>query len=50
MRIGRHNHSQAITENVTSIDAGAWAEGVYVWKVLSGARIVESGKWVKEKE
>lgn len=45
---GRLIHSQTITENVTGIDAGAWAEGIYVWKVLSGERIVESGKWVKE--
>lgn len=45
---GRLLHSQSITENVTSIDAGTWAEGAYVWKVLSGERIVESGKWVKE--
>jgi hypothetical protein len=26
---GRLVHSQAITENVTGIDAGGWAEGVY---------------------
>ena len=33
---GRLVHSQGITENVTSINAEAWAEGVYVWKVYSG--------------
>ena len=50
---GRLIHSQGITENATSIDAGAWAEGVYVWKVYSGVStgsttLAESGKWVKE--
>ena len=58
---GRLVHSQGITENVTSIDAEAWAEGVYVWKVYSGVStlrqssatagsttLVESGKWIKE--
>lgn len=45
---GRLVHGQSITENVTSINAGAWAKGAYVWKVLSGERIVEGGKWVKE--
>ena len=33
---GRLIHCQGITENVTSINAEAWAEGVYVWKVYSG--------------
>ena len=32
---GRLVHSQALTENVTAIDAGDWAEGVYVWKVYT---------------
>lgn len=41
-------HSQALTENVTAIDAEDWAEGVYVWKVMSNGKIVETGKWVKE--
>ena len=58
---GRLVHSQAITENVTGIDAGGWAKGVYVWKVYSGVStlrpgsatagsttLVESGKWIKE--
>ncbi len=33
---GKLVHSQEIAENVTSINAEAWAEGVYVWKVYSG--------------
>ena len=45
---GRLIHSQAITENVTRIDAGDWAEGVYVWKVVADGKEVEIGKWVKE--
>ena len=56
---GRLVHSQALTEHVTAIDAGDWAEGVYVWKVYVGGpstgsgtavsgTLVEKGKWVKE--
>ena len=58
---GRLVHSQGITENVTSINAEAWSEGGYVWKVYSGVStlrqssatagsttLVESGKWIKE--
>jgi hypothetical protein len=44
---GRIIHSQALTENVTAIDAVDWAEGVYVWKVMADGKEVESGKWVK---
>ncbi|MBR0178453.1 MAG: T9SS type A sorting domain-containing protein, partial [Bacteroidales bacterium] len=44
---GRIIHSQALTENVTAIDAGDWAEGVYVWKVMANGKEVESGKWIK---
>ena len=45
---GRFVHSQAITENLTTIDAGDWAEGVYVWKVMANGKEVEIGKWVKK--
>ena len=53
---GRLVHSQALTENVTPIDATDWAEGVYVWKVYTSndgpstgsATLAETGKWVKE--
>ena len=50
---GRLIHRQAITENVTGIDAGGWAEGVYVWKVMVGpstssGTLAETGKWIKE--
>ncbi len=50
---GRLVHSQAITENVTSIEATDWAAGVYVWKVIAGTSTgsvteVENGKWIKE--
>ena len=44
---GRLVHSQALTENVTAIDAGGWAEGAYVWKVIADGKAVEIGKWVK---
>ncbi|MBO7616166.1 MAG: T9SS type A sorting domain-containing protein [Bacteroidales bacterium] len=45
---GRLIHSQAITENVTGIDAGDWAEGIYVWKVISNGKEAETGKWIKQ--
>ena len=53
---GRLIHSQALTENVTAIDATEWAEGVYVWKVYtsnggpstSSGTLAKTGKWIKE--
>ena len=45
---GRLVHSQALTENVTAIEAGGWAKGIYVWKVISNGKEAESGKWIKE--
>jgi hypothetical protein len=51
---GRLIHSQALTENVTAIDATDWALGVYVWKVYttgvstSSTTLAETGKWVKK--
>ena len=45
---GRLVHRQDITENVTAIDAGGWAEGVYVWKVIVDGKEAEVGKWIKE--
>ena len=53
---GRLVHRQDITENVTGIDAGGWAEGVYVWKVYTtnggfstgSGSLAETGKWIKE--
>ena len=45
---GRIIHSQGITENVTSIDAGGWSEGDYVWKVYVNNKEAESGKWIKQ--
>ncbi len=45
---GRLVHRQAITENVTGIDAEGWADGVYVWKVMTNGKEAEIGKWVKE--
>ena len=45
---GRLIHSQTLTENVTGINAGEWAEGVYVWKVYTNNKEVENGKWIKE--
>ena len=45
---GKLIHSQALTENVTAIDTGDWAEGVYVWKVIVEGKEAEVGKWIKE--
>ena len=45
---GRLVHSQALTENVTAINAADWAEGVYVWKVHSNNKEAENGKWMKQ--
>ena len=45
---GRLMHRQDITENVTGIDAGGWAAGSYVWKVMADGREAECGKWIKE--
>ncbi|MCQ2303987.1 MAG: T9SS type A sorting domain-containing protein [Bacteroidales bacterium] len=45
---GRLVAQQPLTETETVLDATNWAKGAYVWKVLSGERIVEGGKWVKE--
>ena len=46
--IGRLIHHQAILENVTAIDARDWPSGLYVWRVYSDDREVESGKWMKK--
>ena len=45
---GRMVHSQALTENVTAIDAEGWADGVYAWKVYTDNKVVENGKWIKQ--
>jgi hypothetical protein len=45
---GRLMHSQALTDNVTAINATDWAEGVYVWRVVVNGSEAESGKWIKE--
>ena len=50
---GRLVHNQEITDNITSINAGNWSSGAYVWKVMAGISTgsvieAESGKWIKE--
>ena len=45
---GRLVHSQALTENVTAIDAIVWPTGVYIWKVVVNGKEAESGKWIKQ--
>ena len=51
---GRFVHSQALTEQVTTIDAGDWPSGVYVWKVYTtgisngSTTLAETGRWIKE--
>lgn len=51
--LGRMVHSQAVSEEVTAINAQDWPSGVYVWKVFTGVptgstTLAETGKWVKE--
>ena len=51
--IGRHVHSQEITENFISINAEGWPAGAYVWKVYTSpstgsGTLMETGKWIKE--
>jgi len=45
---GRLIHSQAITENVTTINAEEWASETYIWKVMVDGKVAESGKWIKK--
>ena len=45
---GRLVHGQALMENVTAIDAEGWAEGVYVWNVITNGKVAETGKWINE--
>ena len=45
---GRLIHHQEITDETTSINAGNWASGSYVWKVISNGEETETGKWIKE--
>ena len=53
---GRLIHGQALTQQVTAIDATDWVKGVYVWKVyvsdggpsMGSGTLVETGKWIKE--
>ena len=45
---GRLMHRQAITENVTTINAESWPSGTYIWKVISNGKLAESGKWIKK--
>jgi hypothetical protein len=45
---GRMVHNQEITDNITSINAGNWSSGAYVWKVMTNGMEAESGKWIKE--
>lgn len=37
---GRLIHSQALTENMTAINAENWPSGVYVWSVMMGTELV----------
>ena len=45
---GRIVHSQEITENITAINTKNWSDGIYLWKVISNGKEVESGKWIKQ--
>ena len=45
---GKLVYRQAVTDEITRIDAAAWTSGVYVWKVMANDKEVETGRWVKE--
>ena len=53
---GKLIYNQEIIENITSINAGAWSAGTYIWKVYTNqdgpstgsGTLVETGKWIKE--
>ena len=45
---GKFLRYQRITDNVTTIDVSWLDSGMYVWKVISNGKEVESGKWIKE--
>ena len=50
---GKIVYNQEITDNITSINAGNWSSGAYVWKVVASTSTgsvieAESGKWIKE--
>ena len=45
---GKLVYRQAVTDEITRIDAAAWPSGVYVWKVMANDKEVETGRWVKE--
>jgi len=45
---GKLLHNQQITDVVTSINSENWPSGIYIWKVFSGNKEAECGKWVKE--
>ena len=45
---GKLIHNQQITDAITSINAGNWCNGVYVWKVIANGKEAECGKWIKE--
>ncbi len=44
---GKLVYKQDITENITAIPTEGWNSGMYLWKVYSNEKEVESGKWVK---
>jgi len=45
---GKLLHNQQITDIVTSISSENWPSGIYIWKVFSGNKEAECGKWVRE--
>ena len=46
--MGRLVSRQEIYDAVTTINTECLPSGIYVWKVYSGEKGVESGKWIKE--
>ena len=45
---GRMLCHQSISESIININTSSWPSGMYLWRLVSGDRVMETGKWVKE--
>lgn len=46
--MGRLRHHQKTEGSITTVDTQAWPAGMYVWRLCSEGKMVESGKWIKQ--
>ena len=46
--MGQLIFSQSLERNMTAIDAEAWPQGMYIWKLCTDGKEAECGKWIKE--